>query len=258
MPKIINLKKEEINIVNKFKKGKLPISDNLIKINKDLGFNLLDLLPQNSYNKVSFTLKDSSSSFANAIRRVLASEFPVWSLTVDKESFDIHDLYTNDPYIKYDELETRVNAMPIHQSYLNKISDKESNKEKFINHLLKFKINVKNDTPDHSIVVSEDITIISNDKSNKNITIKDFAFDRVHLQTLSPASFLKIKLKLERGYGYEHGGKFSITPMPYYLPHNKPLETHHKSKSTGVSSLEVDPTECDFKYTTYTYYKNPL
>jgi len=251
MPKIVNLKVEKIDKLAEFKKGKTAISKKLEKIKKELKYDILSLLPKNPYHKVSFNIKNTVTPFANAIRRVLISEAPVWSLVIDKDSFE-----TDDPFVRCDDLDDRIMCLPIHQSYLNKISDKEIDKEKYLNNLVKFKIIIKNKTPEYITIYSKEIEI-SGTSSQK---IKDnFLFDGVHLQKLSPGCFIKMRLILERGYGYDHGGKFSLVPIPFYRPVDHiPLEMKHKTKSTGVSSLEINPNEFEFRYTTYTYYKNPL
>lgn len=252
MPKIVNLKVVEIDKLSEFQKGKSVISGDLGRIKKELKFDILELLPKNPYNKVSFSIKDTNSSFANSIRRVLVSEIPVWSLVIDEESFD-----TDDPLIRSDDLGGRIMCLPIHQVYLNKISDKENNKEKFVNNLLKFKMYAKNKTPEYTTVYSKEIEISG--ASSSKINISKFVDGGIDLQTLSPGCYVKIKLILQKGYGYEHGGKFSLTPMPFYRPIDHiPLELKHKSKSSGISSSEIDPTEFEFMYRTYTYYKNPL
>ena len=130
MPKIIKLKIQIIDKLSEFKKGKTAISKDLENIKKQLGFDITELLPKKPYNKVSFNIKDTNSSFANAIRRVLVSEIPVWSLVIDEKLFE-----TNDPFIRFDDFGERINCLPIHQSYLNKISGKENSKDKDINEI---------------------------------------------------------------------------------------------------------------------------
>ena len=89
-------------------------------------------MPEEKFNIVSFNIKDTNSSFANAIRRVLVSEIPVWSLVIDEKLFE-----TNDPYIRFDDFGERINCLPIHQSYLNKISEKQNLKDKDMNEIFK-------------------------------------------------------------------------------------------------------------------------
>ena len=252
MPKITKLKVQIIDKLSEFKKGKTAISKDLENIKKQLGFDITELLPKKPYNKVSFNIKDTNSSFANAIRRVLVSEIPVWSLVIDEKLFE-----TNDPYIRFDDFGERINCLPIHQSYLNKISEKQNLKDKDMNEIFKFKIHVKNKTPEFSTVYSKEIDISGT--SSSKILIDEFIDTGIDLQTLSSGCYVKMKLLLEKGYGYEHGGKFSLVPNPFYRPvDHEPLEIKHKSKSSGISSLEINPTEFEFSYTTYHYYKNPL
>lgn len=253
MPKITGLKVDEINILSKFKKGKTKISQNLDKFKKELGYDILDLLPKDSYYTISFIIKDTVSAFANAIRRILASEMPVWSLNIDQETFE-----SDDEYIRFDDLAIKICSMPIEQTYLNKLTDKINinNQQEHANNIVKFKINAKNKTPEPLNVYSKDIEVSD---SSRGTNISDFAFDGIQLQNLASGRYIKIKLKLEKGYGYNHGAKFAAVPMPHYHPaDHSPIEIKHKSKPTGISSTEINPKEFFISYTTYTDYKNPL
>lgn len=245
MPKIVNLKTEDIDLVSKLKKTNNAITDNFSKFKKELGFNLFELIPEEKINTVSFNIKDTNSAFANAIRRTIVSEMPVWSLELDMDDFK-----TDDPYIRFDDLAIKINSTPIHQSFINKLSKEGKNP----NRIIKFKIYVRNDTPQMINVNSNDIEISDGYKSNETLIIP-----HIPLQMLSSNSYMRVKLKLVKGYGYENSAKFSAIPMPHYYPSDHtPLEVRYKKPPLGVSSLVVDPKEFYFKYDTYTYYKNPL
>ncbi len=242
MPKITNLKTEEINVVDILKKAKNKVSDTIAKAKKEFGYDLLDLAPKESYNSVEFYMKDCSASFANAIRRTLVSEMPIWSLELDMGEY-----YTDDPYLRFDDLATKIGSVPIHQTYINKLSKDGKNP----NSSLKFKLYVNNNTPEYKNAYTDDIVV----EELKESIIPE----NVPLQTLCPNCFLRIKMKLVRGYGYENSANFSAIPMTHYNPSNiKPLETRYKKPPVGESSLETNPREFYLKYETYIYYKNPL
>lgn len=245
MPKIVNLKTEVVDLISNLKKANNIITNNISKFKKELDYDLYDLMPEEKFNIVSFNIKESNSAFANAIRRTIASEMPIWSLELDVDNFE-----SDDPYVRFDDLATKINSTPIHQTYINKLSKEGKNP----NRIIKFKIYIRNDTPQMIHVYSNNIDISDGYKGSEDLIIQN-----IPLQALSSNSYIRVKLKLVRGYGYENGAKFSATPMPHYfsLDHT-PLETRYKQSSLGVSSLVVDPKEFYFKYDTYINYKNPL
>lgn len=242
MPKITNIKITETDIIENIKKADNSIKKVINDSDSKLKINLLELLPKEKYNTVSFIMKDTNSSFANAIRRAIVSEVPVWSLVLD-----VRDYETNDSFLIFDHFATKIGALPIHQEYINQLEQNGKNP----NDVIKFRIDVENNSSELKYIYSDDIVV--------NGT-KDFSIIKgIPLQYLIPNSFLKIKLFLEKGYGYQNGAKFSMTPMPTYYPNDyAPLETKHKAPSTGHSSLVTDYKEFYFKYDTYTYYRDPL
>ena len=246
MPKITNIKIEENDVVEFVKKATDIVKKNITDADSKLNLNLLDLLPKEKYNTVSFIIKNTNSSFANAIRRTIVSEVPVWSLALD-----VRDYETNDPFLIFDHLATKIGSLPIHQEYIHKFEQNGDNP----NDIYTFYINIENNSSELKYIYSDDIIINGTSSINKEFSI----IKNIPLQYLTPNTFLRTKLILEKGYGYQNGAKFSITPMPVYYPNDYiPLETKHKAASSGHSSLITDYKEFYFKYDTYTHYKDPL
>ena len=226
--------------IHKFSSRKIikrsKIANVLDKINKKLGHNLYDILPDDNYELVEFELHNTNSSFANAIRRCLISELPVWSLSLIESSLD-----TNDEYIRFDDLADRINTLPIFQTYFNKKKDID----------VSFKLSYKNEMMNIKHVLSGDI------KAKK---IKEKLFeDNVSIQMLRPGCYMACNISLERGYGYQHGGKFVAVKNPIYRPIDiTPMKKEYKKNPTGASSLISNPKKFYISYETYGTYSNPL
>ena len=92
--------------------------DNL-KINN---INPNDLIPTNIKHNVLINFKDTNSTLINSIRVTLLDDIPVKSLT-----FNFLDLDTNELYILDDELQMRIQSIPIYQH----ITDKDINNLEF-------------------------------------------------------------------------------------------------------------------------------
>lgn len=250
MTKVVNLKITVKNMYDELKKNKGNVGKNLDRMRKELNQDILDLFPETPYNIVSFELHNSYVSFANAIERVLISEFPVWSLVRDNDLYE-----TTGDHVRFDELDIKINSIPIHQTELNKLfySNKDPKK------LYKFSLNVENKNILTKNVNTSDIIVKG--KNNEVVPLNKFIQHNINIQILYPGDKLSMKFRLERGYGYDKNGgsKFPIVP----IIHNKildhiPLETRHKQNSLGISSLEHDPKKFYILYNTYTYYENPL
>lgn len=216
------------------------IANKIREIKKKINYDLTELLPDDNYEVVSFKLSNTNSSMANAIRRVLISELPVWSLTLKTES-----LKTDDFYIRYDDLADRINSLPIHQDIFNNTDEPEK--------YIMFSLHAKNDTSEIMDVLSADIDVTYHSKVKQE---KNKLFEEsVVLQKLRDGHYLDFELVLEKGFGFQHGGKFSATKNPIYRPSDNPLIA---SENSGQSSLISNPREFYFSYETYGTYSNPL
>jgi DNA-directed RNA polymerase subunit L len=240
MPKVVNVKTRVVDIKEKFKKTK--IGDKLDRIKKELGIDILASIPPSKYNIVEFEIKNTNAAFANAIRRTLVSEFPVWSLEMDEDSYE-----SDDHTLKSDELATSIASLPIIQEYFNKMNKGE----KITN--VKCKINIKNKLPQRKNIYSDEIEITG-------YTGKDsFLIPNISLGSLGTNNYLNVKLSIVRGYGYIDGAKFSATPnINYIILDHEPLQVRYKAPPLGKSSLESNPKEFYFKYHTYIYMDDPL
>jgi len=245
MPKIVKLKTTRFSSRDNIKNS--IISKSMEEIKKKTGHDLYAILPNDKYEIVEFEIENTNSAFANAIRRTLISEMPVWSLNLK-----INSMESNDPYVRFDDFADRVMTLPIAQTLLNNLF----NKGKDPNKLFKFKIFVENNQTDIMHVLSQNIEIISNKDFKVDSKITMFN-DSVSLQILRPGYFIKCQLILERGYGFQHGGKFSATKNPIYYPVDiRPMKREYKKAPTGLSSLVVNPKKFFMSYETYGTYDN--
>ena len=72
------------------------------------------LLPDFPRLKLDFEVNDSYSGFANAIRRTLIEEIPVYCM-----DFEIQDFNTEDKFLLYDFVLKQINLIPINQDINN-------------------------------------------------------------------------------------------------------------------------------------------
>ena len=252
MSKITDVSIQTTNIRDTIMKS--TIGKNIKQFQDELKIDLLDLLPDGNETTVNFKIKNTNSAMANAIRRTIISELPVWSLVLDEKSME-----TDDPYIRFDDMATRINALPINQDELTKLAIGGDPRKFF-----KFIVNKKNKTPHDSYVNSGDIQILCGNKDGK-LSCPLF-MSNIQLQTLRPGRYLKCNFVLERGYGWTDGSRYVATEMVKYKPSDVvPLtltggkkEKKGLIEKKGVSSLESSPKVFEFSYVTYENYKDPM
>lgn len=155
---------------------------------------LKKLLPNIEREKVSFYLKNVNVSVANAIRRVICGELPIKYLTCD-----IHDINTNEEFIKLEELINRINFIPINQD----IPDD-----------MQFSLSVVNSDAKqrYKIVHSSDIVI-----KTDNFPQKIFA-ETFRLAELNPTKYLSIpKIKVVKDFGFNYAASCLTLDFEYYI-----------------------------------------
>jgi hypothetical protein len=249
--------------------------------------NPLSLLPQTPWHKVSFTLKKTSSSMANGIRRVLIEELLTKCLW-----FKDTDLTTDDEFILADVLQMNVGLIPIVQdgkNYAGKV-------------ISLYKYNNTNDVIDikaSDIMISSskvtikstDSTLQSSDKSaSKEIvpttdaeddTVNDVVDDaespvphkskkkknpkiggvsndalkelipdpNITIMSLRPGKFINIEeMSFLEGFSKDDAGKFSLLDNVSY--HILNVDPYDQFTHKGKRSIEYDPTDFQISFKT--------
>ncbi len=229
MPNLTNIKItqnddiKKINTVSSFK----IINDQFINKFK---IDLTKLLPNEPYQTVSFTLANTNSSMANAIRRVLVNELPIWSLQAN-----ISSINTDDDFIIPDELATKIKSVPISQEQVNKVLEVDGAEKN-----IKFNIDFesKRSGEDHYIRTNHIVPV------SADIPIRPLT--ETQLYKIRDGRSLKMEMKLECGYAYNNAAAYSPIPMPSYSP--------QCNKSSLVSKCDT----YNYKYNTYVNYADPL
>lgn len=206
--------------VTNIRKTTHPIPDDTMTLIKKL--NCSSFVPTVVPRSLSFDLEDTTTEFANAIRRCANSEIPILALHFDHDT----DITTDDPYIIVDELSMKIGQVPISQ-----ISG------------INFSLNVTNDLDVVMPVYSNNM--IEDGKKQHNESL--FA-GSIILTYLSPGKKLHIKnIKPVVGTGYMDSMAYNTFPgkVEFECLDLKRMEDEHKDKYVNVapiSSLESEPT----------------
>lgn len=213
--------------------------------------NGMSLLPQTPWYSVSFTLKKTSSSMANAFRRVLIEELRTTCLWFDDVNMD-----TDDEFILADVLQQNIELLPINQDEKNNFDNKLISLYKY------------NGTADVIDVKASDITVSAaqsngstskakatnktsnktTSKSNKpkvvvNITTGKLIPDsNITITMLRPGKYIRINsMSFLTGCAKHDAGKFTLLDNVSYAI----LGVKHYDQFTGEGkrSIEYDPTE---------------
>jgi hypothetical protein len=190
----------------------------LLQQMKEFHPNPTTLLPSYEREVCTIVLRNSCSSFANAIRRVLIEELEVKCLT-----FDVEDYHTDDMYSIIDELKKSINLLPIYQNVEN------------CNGL---HLKVTNET-------NEDL-LITTRHFNKTEIFSDLNIPIVYLK---PGCTLKIdKFSIIRGYAKDDAGCFSLLDNVKYNVDN--FEPYNMFTKKGEHSIEHNPKDFTISFTT--------
>ena len=216
-----------------------------IKLMKKYGVsNPIKLLPRAPRYHVSFKLKNTCSSMANAVRRVFIEELRTKCL-----HFEDNDLTTNDEFILVDVMQKNIQLLPIEQEGKNYAGKSIS--------LYKY-----NDTNDIIDVKASDMSISeksSKSKSGKNkesqpnkstMRIEELIPDpNITIIRLRPGKFIKITdMQFLEGYAKDDAGKFSLLDnVTYDILGVTPYDSF---KHTGKRSIEYDPEQFAISFTT--------
>jgi hypothetical protein len=217
-----------------------------------------ELLPKNKWIEASFELHNSNSGFANAIRRTLVGELPVYTLAIDESN-----IKTDDEFIACSSnvLVKNLGMIPIYQdckfinSETDSITDYEINlsvyndSSEIINinaaNINIYPINKKNKKVDNlnnsnNLVDSNNNEEKVNKSSVKNITseLNSLLFPEslITLIKLRPGKFLKMKnIKLIKGVANKDAGNFSLLNNVIYKPLD--IEPYDQFTEKGTRSI---------------------
>lgn len=203
----------------------MPYDEKLVlellkELDSELDSNIKDLLPKTPIQKVEFKLLDSSSAFANTIRRILIDE-----LTVGCLDFSYDDWETDDDFLRKDEIRKNINLLPIDQKEYKEIDAKKTN-------IFLFKHNNTNEILD---VISGDIEI--GDKNSKSKADNLVPIDNIPILSLRPGKTIKIKkLTFLEGQNRENASRFSLLTNITYKPLD--IVPYDMFKKTGTRTIE--------------------
>lgn len=243
-------------VESKIKKS--PELDAICKLMEKHGHkNPFDMLPKSTKHKVSFELSNTYVAFANAIRRTLIEDLPVYAMTIAEQDLQTDDEFIsgmNDVFIK------NLGLVPIHQSaelskydiYLYvfnatndiidvKVSDiKVVPKGRKVGGKSKHKAKVE---AGEEINLDDEIEEESNEKpkeSTKSKNVTELApDDNILIARLRPGKYLKMKnIQIVRGTAVEDAGKFTALNNVYYKPLD--IEPFDQFTGKGTHSYEND------------------
>lgn len=207
--------------------------DEIVKLMQANGIkDPIDLLPS-GWHEVHFHISDTYAGFANAIRRVLIDELPVYALDINEEMFE-----TDDDFILSDLLKKNINLIPINQETA----------ENYIKHdiyLYKF-----NDTNDIIDIKASDIKVKEKDKkSKKEVSNNLIPNSNITIIRLRPGKFIRLNsLNIVNGFCKDDAGKFSLLNNVQYKPTD--MIPYDVFSGKGTRSIDYDPKEFDLSFTT--------
>jgi hypothetical protein len=231
--------------------------DPFVKMMKANGVsNPLSLLPQTPWHNVSFTLKKTSSSMANGIRRVLTEELLTRCLW-----FGDTDLTTDDEFILADVLQMNVGLIPILQdgkNYAGKVitlykyndtSDVIDVKASDImigrKSVIKSTTNSSRSSADlvGGLVPTPPKITKTEHAGNSNYAIKELIPDpNIVIMSLRPGKFINIEeMTFLEGFSKDDAGKFSLLDNISYDILN--VDQYDQFTHKGNRSIEYNPTD---------------
>jgi len=240
MVKVINISIQEHTFISQFKKPDAATKQCLKLLSEK---QLLQTLPNKSKYIVRFTLDQTNSSLAGALRRVLVDEIPTYAMGFnlminekgDRADF-ISDLRTDDKYIfgKCDSLLKRIEAIRIQQN----IDPNE----------WQISLNVINNTTELMDIYSSHFNVLHKGKA---VDVSKLMFPNYILTRLRPQKHLTItNIRIDRGLSSINSNKFKYLANTYYEIDTTPLSKIN-GKFTGRSCMESDYTKFFMGYATY-------
>lgn len=215
----------------------------LIKLMEEMGVeNPKGLLPKVPDEDVRFTLTNTNSSFANAVRRILLEEIPGVCLDVDYKDIDSDDDFKLD-----DVLIKQINLLHIKQE----TRDGEFDQTYSGSTIFLYKYNNTNramnvTAKDLRITKHKPIDEMTKDYYVKSIKTGDLVPNpNVVLHRLRPGRFLYIKkIFFSRGITAEDGARFSLLHSLYYeplgpTPFNNFKHAGNRSINTNYTSFKI-------------------
>lgn len=230
MVKIKNVKIEELSFAKKMTDKNFK---RCLDYAKMVNPKCMDFLPKAPKHSVSFELSESTTDFANCIRRSLMDEVVVYSMTVVDT-----DVQTDDRFILSDYLQKNIELVP----FLQDITESEIKD-------LTISIDVKNTTDDLRTIYTGDIDI---HVKSKKVDTSKYICPTIALIQLRPASFLKIDtISISHGQAkYDSGQFLLLANVSYEILDVQPLlEGKHETK--GESSLNSEPAHFRIGYKTH-------
>lgn len=194
---------------------------------KELGVDLSVFVPKHIKHNVKFTIKNTTSAFANAIRRGLCSEYLCTSMICDFTA-----IKTDDKYVKVDELQTALEGIPFSQDI-------------GVDRNLEISIDYHNDSSIPKWLHSGDIVVY--DKESKR-ELDGLFEDTIRLVMIQPGCKIFVPITLAKGRGEENGNRYKPCNMWSY----KDLDN---SPNKHILSYECSAFEIG--YQTYGNCKNP-
>jgi DNA-directed RNA polymerase subunit L len=172
------------------------------------------LLPTAPREHLDWTIKDTFSAFANAVRICMMEECPVKSL-----HFDIENLDTDDVYVLPDNLAMRLHMIPIHQE--KDYTD------------ITIELDIRNPSRKERIITSGDLMV---KKKGKLVDSSEYFGSTIHIMALKPSKYIKLTLPVVEGLGSTNAGKFSNMPAPRYAPEGGSLDHDPDTFHFGIST----------------------
>lgn len=211
---------------------KFNLSKLEFKLSEDQEKKLLTLLPPLE-KSISFELHNTNAKFANAFRRCIKDEIPIYNLNCD-----IHNVKSNDRKLitTSDSIVRRLKLIPITQELAK--SAVTSN--------LKFGINVENNESKILSVTSKDIIISQHNhvkSSFQKVSNTKYFSDKITICELDRGRYLNISdidIQQNKNYELSVGGLISSFK---YIPIKYEKNLMATSKSNPPTSLMTHPSE---------------
>lgn len=207
--------------------------------------NAYNMLPQNSWDVVSFELKNTTSAFANGIRRVFVEELDVQALHVNFE-----DIFTDDAFINGidDMLVNNLGLIPIYQD-IDLIDKYDIYLSVFNNTNKMMQVKVSN----ISVILKGKSKPSSTDNyyssSNLELNSKIFPESNIVIADLNPGKFLKLRnINIKTGKGFQNAGNFTLLNGVNYKPLD--IVPYDQFTSKGTRSITHNCSEFYLEFTT--------
>ena len=240
---------------------KTPELDAIVKIMEKHGVkDPYSLLPKSTKHKVSFTLNNTFSAFANAIRRTLVDDIPTYSMFVEEKDITTDDEFVSGisdvliknlaltPILQSDSASKLELELYMHNNTAEIIDVKASDLQISIKKKKGGADNSDTDDVDDEIVEEVDETDDKPkpekklpEKSNgKEITAATLIPDaNILLIRLRPGRYIKIRnIKIEQGIASINAGRFSLLNNVAYEPLD--ITPYDQFTGKGTRSIEHD------------------